>query len=49
MARMTPRISAPNEQQGIPMSIEFLRALAKCRAPLTLTDPQEINLSLIHI
>ena len=36
------------------MSIEFLRALAKCRAPLTLTDPQEINnllvlLSLIHI
>ena len=29
------------------MSIEFLRALAKCRAPLTLTDPQDINSLLV--
>jgi len=47
MARMKPRTHAPDEQQGIPMSIEFLRALAKCRAPLTLTEPQDINNLLV--
>ncbi|SDH42887.1 hypothetical protein [Variovorax sp. OV700] len=29
------------------MSIEFLRTLAKCRVPLTLTDPQDINNLLV--
>jgi hypothetical protein len=29
------------------MSIDFLRTLAKCRAPLTLTDPEEINKLLV--
>ena len=29
------------------MSIDFLRTLAKCRAPLTLTDPEDINKLLV--
>ncbi|MDP9929169.1 hypothetical protein J2X90_002023 [Variovorax paradoxus] len=29
------------------MSIDFLHTLAKCRAPLTLTDPEDINKLLV--